>query len=433
MKIFRFIFFLFLTTNLAAQDSLTIQDAIRYAIAHNFNLIIAKNSIEIGKINNNWAVAGAYPVVSANASKTIGLNNTSQKLNSGADIKKTGSVSQNLNAGLSATWQVFNGFKVFATKHRLEELERSGEYTFTQSLNLTVYNVISGYYNIVKLSEQLKAAAEQIKLYTERYNLADMKFNIGSGAKYDVLQANVDLNEQKSNMLTIQNQIDLAKTNFKSLLGYNADTAYKVADTIIIHPVEDMATVQGKMLSKNPDLLLASSQLAILFQTRKEINANRLPVVTLNGNYNFVRSSNGAGLTLYNQTYGPTLSVGVAVPLFNGGIIRKQLQVTDVQIQNQNVSIESVRNTLNTSLTNAYINYQNALNIISLEKSNLVLASESVSIASQRFKLLNITSVELRQVQISYYDAKTRLYNALYQAKLAEAELVMLSGEMADL
>jgi len=84
-------------------------------------------------------------------------------------------------------------------------------------------------------------------------------------------------------------------------------------------------------------------------------------------------------------------------------------------------------------LTNAYINYNNALKAIELEKNNLVLATENIVIATERYKKLNITSVELRQIQISYNDAKNRLYNALYQAKVAEATVALLAGDIANL
>ena len=52
--------------------------------------------------------------------------------------------------------------------------------------------------------------------------------------------------------------------------------------------------------------------------------------------------------------------------------------------------------------------------------------------ARERFRLLNITTVELRQVQISFYDAENRLYNALYQAKVAEAEIALLMGDITS-
>jgi outer membrane protein TolC len=429
-----FVLYFFLSLNSFAQDSLlTAEDAIKYAIEHNYQVTISKNNIEIGKINNNWANAGAVPVVSATANKVMGINNLQQKLNNGTVITKNGNTTNNFNAGLQVEWEIFDGLKMFATKRRLEELERNGEYAFKKSLNETVYNVISSYYNVVSINEQIQSTLEQIRLYRDRYHLAERRFEIGTGAKYEVLEAQVDLNEQNSLLLSLQNSLAIAKTSLNNIIGKTPDTTYNVVDSIIVKELPSMTDAQDKIEKQNPDILLANSNLAVLFETRKEIKADRLPVVTLNGFYNFARNSNGAGFTLFNQTYGPSGSVGVAIPLFNGGLVKKQVAVTDIQIKNQNITIEETKKNLQTALVNAYINYNNSLKLVELEKSNLVLAEENIFIANERYKKLNITSVELRQIQISYSDAKNRLYNALYQAKLAEAQVALLTGDIANL
>ena len=429
-----FLIFLLLNSQLFAQDSiLTPQAAVKYAIENNFGVIISKNNIEIGSINNNWANAGAVPVISATANKVVGVNNLQQHLSNGTVTKKNGNTTQNFNAGIEVDWQIFDGFKMFATKKRLEELERNGEYSFRKNLNETVYNVITSYYNIVTLEAQLKATEEQISLYTDRYNLAERRFEIGTGAKYEVLEAQVDLNEQRSGLLSLENSIALAKSSLNNLMGKQPDTGYNVIDTIKFGSLPTFSEVKEKIKNQNPDILLANSDLAILMQTKKEVNAARLPSVVLSGFYNFARNKNGAGFTLLNQTYGPSGSVGVSIPLFNGGLVKKQLAVTDIQIKNQQLTIDQTRNNLQTVLNNDYINYQNALKAIELEKNNLKLASENIFIATERYRKLNITSVELRQIQISYNAVKNRLYDALYQAKIAEAEIALLTGEIENL
>jgi outer membrane protein len=419
---------------LFAQDTLlTVDEAVKNAIEHNFGITVSRNEIEIGKINNNWANAGAIPVISATANKTVGVNNLQQKLNNGTVITKNGNTTQNFNAGIAVNWKVFDGLKMFATKRRLEELERNGEYAFKKNLNETVYNVIASYYNVVTLNEQIKSTEEQIRLYRDRNDLAQRRLEIGTGAKYEVLEAQVDLNEQYSILLSLRNSLSLAKTSLNNLMGKVPDTSYAVVDTIIVKDLPAIEEAQSKIEKQNPDILLANSELSILSETKKEINAERLPVVTLNGFYNFARNKNGAGFTLLNQTYGPSGSIGVAIPLFNGVLIKKQLAVTDIQIKNQKITQEQTKNDIQTALTNAYINYNNSLKLVELEKNNLILATENIYIANERYKKLNITSVELRQIQISYSDAKNRLYNALNQAKLAEAQVALLTGDIANL
>ena len=203
---------------LFAQDTLlTAEDAVKYAIEHNYGITISKNNIEIGRLNNNWANAGAIPIISATANKVVGINNLQQKLSNGTVTNRNGSSTKNFNAGVAVNWRVFDGLKMFATKRRLEELERNGQYAFRKSLNETVYNVISSYYNVVTLKEQVKSTLEQIALYRDRNELAQRRFEIGTGAKYEVLEAQVDLNEQRSILLSLQNSSSHCK-NFPELI-----------------------------------------------------------------------------------------------------------------------------------------------------------------------------------------------------------------------
>lgn len=335
---------LFSASGIAQNNVLTPMDAVKNALENNYGILISMNNIEINAINNNWANAGAIPIISATANKGFGVNNLEQKLSNGTVTKKNGNTTQNFNAGIAVNWKIFDGLKMFATKKRLEELEKNGEYAFRKNVNETVYNVITSYYNIVRLNEQLKATEEQIILYRDRHNLAQRRFEIGTGAKYEVLEAQVDLNEQQSNLLSLQNSIAVSKSSLNNLIGKKPDTAYGVIDTILIQPLPAFSDAQNKIENQNPDILLANSNLAILLQTKKEVNAARLPSADLNGFYNFAKSSNGAGFTLLNQTYGPSGSVGVSIPLFNGGLVKKQLAITDIQIKNQDIAIEKTKN-----------------------------------------------------------------------------------------
>lgn len=421
-------------TNCVAQDTvLTATEAIQYAIEHNYGVIVARNTIEIGTIQNNWANAGAFPVAGLTANKTFGSSNLRQELSNGTVTNKRGTRISNFNAGLAVNWVIFDGFTMFATKRKLEELERNGEYQFRKSVNETVFNVLQSYYNVVTLKQQVNSTLEQIQLYDDRLTLSQRRLDIGTGAKYEVLESQVDLNEQRSLLLNYENNLSLEKRTLTNLMGMRPDTSISVEDSIIIHPLPDLISARQLIDENNPDLLLAASDLTVLFETKKELKGQMWPTVSLNGFYNFARNSNSAGFNLFNQTYGPSGSISISVPLFTGGLAKQQLAVADIRIRNQETTREGIKNDVKTSLDKAYINYNNSLKIVELERNNLQLAQENIYIAAERFRMLNITAVELRQVQISYNDAKTRLYNALYQAKIAEAQVALLTGEISNL
>ena len=412
---------------------LTIEEAIQIALEKNFDVVIEKNAQQIGQINNNWGTAGLWPNITINSTIGIASNNLEQRLSNGTTIKRNGAILRNINAGFAVSWRIFDGMRMFATKKRLEELEAIGELSFRSQLNNTVFDVIAAYYQIVQLNQQKKAFNETIQFFEERKQIAESRFTIGTAPKTDFLQAQVDLNQQKGNLLVIENNIRVAKANFNFLLARTPETDFDVQETITTDASVNFASLQQKSQTDNYDLLLAQRNLSVLVQQKREIISQRLPSVTLNGNFNLAQSRNDAGFTLFNRNFGPNGNIGVAIPIFQGGNIKRQEKVADINIKNQQVVIDRLKNQVNTSLVNAYYNFQNALSLVDLERSTLLLIQENNIIATERFRKLAITSIELRQVQLDFINGQTRYINALFMAKLAEAEMKLLAGDLSRL
>lgn len=414
-------------------SKLTIDEAIKIAVEKNFDVEIERNAQEIGAINNNWGTAGLLPTINATSTLSIASNNLEQKFFDGREINRNGAILRNINAGFAVSWRIFDGMRMFASKRRLEELEKIGELSFRSQINTTVFNVIASYYEIVQLNQQKKALLATIKFFEERKLIAESRFTIGTAPKTDFLQAEVDLNQQKGSLLAIENSIRISKANFNNLLARKPETVFEVMDMIEPDAGLTYATLVQTAQTDNYDLLLAQSSLSVLVQQKREIISQRLPSVTLNGNYNFNQGKNSAGQFLLNRTSGPSGNIGIAVPIFQGGNIKRQEQVADINIKNQQVIIDRLKNQVNTNLLNAYSNFQNALNLVKLEKNTLALIEENNLIATERFRKLAITSLELRQVQIDYINGQTRYINSLYMAKLAEAEMKLLAGDLSML
>ncbi|XVJ66059.1 MAG: TolC family protein [Lacibacter sp.] len=412
---------------------LTVEEAVKLAIEKNFDVEIERNAQQIGIINNNWGTAGLWPNITINATTGLAKNNLEQQLANGTTIKRNGANLRNLNAGFAVSWRLFDGMRMFAAKKRLEELEKMGELSFRSMVNTTVFNIIGSYYQIVQLNQQRKALKETIKFFEERKQIAESRFTIGTAPKTDFLQAQVDLNQQRGNLMAVENNIRIAKANFNNLLGRKPETVFEVTDVISPDAAVSFTALQTKAVSDNYDLLMAQSNLSVLAQQKKEIMSQRMPAVTLNTNFNLSQNRNDAGFNLFTRNLGPNGNIGIAIPLFQGGAVKAQERVADVQIKNQQVVIDRLKNQVNTNLINAYFNFQNALNLVELEKTTLKLIEENNIIATERFRKLAITSLELRQVQLDYINGQTRYINALFQAKLAEAEMKMLAGSLSNL
>lgn len=409
---------------------LTLSDAIRTALEQSFQIKIAQNAVKAADINNHWGTAGLIPTIAATANKTLASNNLQQNLTNGTIIKRDGASVNNLNAGLAVSWRVFDGMRMFATKKRLEELERLGEQELSRQMNELAFQVASIYLNIWRLKEQQAATREVIRFNEERFKLAQAKFQAGTIAKPDVLQAELDLNEQKAILLTLENNTRLAEFNLNQVMAQPANTPIRITDSLPDLATLNIGDVLAKADTQNPQVLAAKTNLAILLQAKREVTSQRLPSATIGTNYNFFRNRNAAGFTLLNQNYGPQVNFGLALPLFNAGNVKRQEKVATLDIKSQQLAEQQLRLQLSTLVQQAFANYENGKALFELETTNLLLADQNNQINLERFRKQYITAVELRQSQLNYANARNRQANARFQLELAGIELRLLSGDI---
>ena len=115
------------------------------------------------------------------------------------------------------------------------------------------------------------------------------------------------------------------------------------------------------------------------------------------------------------------LNVGVTVGfnLFDGNR-RRELRNARIAVQNARLEREQLEQALRADLSNLWQAYQNNLQMLNLERQNLVAAKENHEIAMERYMLGNLSGIEMREAQKSLLDAEERILSAEYNTKLCE-------------
>lgn len=432
MKIKSLIIYLIVPFTLKAQDStvLNSRDAVRHALENNLDIKIVQEDLNIAKINNNWGNAGKWPTVNAFISNTEAVNNLNQELSNGNTIKRNGATNNITSASLSASWRLYNGQRVQATKQRFEELEKIGTINVEQQMQRITYDVLLTYYNIVRLNQQVKAANAIIALAEERQKIAQTRFEVGSAAKTDMLQSSIDLNEQQINLVDINRQIRNNKAILNTLLKRPAEQPFEVADTAFSIPKMSYQEALARLDTQNLDLMRAERERALLVEDRRIINSQRLPTLSLNSTTNYNRNKASAGLFLVNQTYGPNIGLALGLPIYNSNITKTQLRVNTVQQRQQMMLQELLKTQLQRDLLIAFQEYETAIGVADTELRNLKSAEENNFISTERFKKLVGNTIELRQAQLSLIEAQDRYINAVFRAKVAALSIDLLLGEV---
>jgi outer membrane protein len=419
-----------------AQEEITLEQVVALALEKNYDVRLAKNYVEVVDTDNDYANAAFLPTLNGTASKVWNKNDQRQRLRrqDAADtlIVRDDIKSDNISASLQLSWTLFDGTRMFATRKRVSEIDAQGEALLRDQMVNTVAMIITSYYDVVRQKQQLQAIQEQMAVSEERVKLAERKLQVGAGIKPELLQAQVDLNAQRAQVLQQQTVIAQLKDQLNGLTGMQLQAPFDVADTIIVDYAIQKEVILSSAENNNFSLKAARQDVQIAELLVHERRAEYLPRLNFNSAYNFSRTENAVAINnftpLFNQNRGLNYGFSVTVPIFNGLNQRRLVQQSRINVFRQQILYDQLKTDIDIGISNAYVAYENSKKILTIEEETIGLAKENVFIAFESFKRGVTTFIELRTAQQSLESAYNRLIAARYNAKVAETELLRLSG-----
>ena len=184
------------------------------------------------------------------------------------------------------------------------------------------------------------------------------------------------------------------------------------------------------LLLNNPDKQWAMNQYNIAVQAQKEIDAARQPLLKLNGAYNYTLSQSSAGFSLFNQSMGPQAGISLVVPLFNGNISKSNSENAKLNIQSSEWRLESIRQNIQTTYEHAWQDYSAAKLQLESDSIAVLTANKYILLMQERFKLGQSTIVDLKEAQRTYEETNYRMISTWYIARIAETQLLLLTGQL---
>ena len=76
--------------------------------------------------------------------------------------------------------------------------------------------------------------------------------------------------------------------------------------------------------------------------------------------------------------------------------------------------------------------YRNNLELLKLERQNLIVAKDNYDISRDRYLLGDLAGIEMREAQKNLLDAEERILSAEYDTKICEISLLQISGKITD-
>ena len=279
---------------------------------------------------------------------------------------------------------------------------------------------------------RLKNFRYAVSLSKERLRIVEERYHIGNFSRLDYQQAKVDFNADSAQYMKQQELLHTSRIQLNELMASeDVDRPFIVEDSLInVSAKLNFDELWNATLQANAALLKAEQNNTLARLDYKKASSRDYPYVKMNGGYGYTLNKYDISANSRRSNLGLNFGVTVGFNLFDGNR-RRERKNARIAVQNARLEREQLEQALRADLSNLWQAYQNNLQMLNLERQNLVAAKENHEIAMERYMLGNLSGIEMREAQKSLLDAEERILSAEYDTKLCEISLLQISGKVA--
>jgi outer membrane protein TolC len=411
-----------------------LKDCISIGLEKNFSILIARNNETISKNNFTTGNAGLLPTVNLSGHQSGTLNNTTTNLTDGNQNIKNGVFNTTTNGSVALGMTIFSGFNAITTYKKLGELNQVGQLNTQLTIENLIADIVSGYYNYILQVQLMNNLKYALTLSRERLRIDEDRYLLGSGSKLEVLQSQVYVNSDSSNLSRQNEVVKSAQIKLNEMMAIeNLGNDFTSKDTSIdVNPGLIYEKLLETTLVSNTNLRIADKNKTISEYDYKQVVSRSYPYLNFSGGYSYNLNTYSSSENKNQMTNGMNYGLTLGFTLYDGNNQRRSIHNSSINKNSKDLMYRDIEQGVKADLLTIYSAYSNNLRLISLEEQNFQTATENLDIALERYKLGSLSGIDLREVQKSLLDAKERLISAHYQAKLAEISLLLISGRIME-
>ena len=316
----------------------------------------------------------------------------------------------NASVNVSYALDVFGG-----NKRQLEGLQALVDYQQYQLeaayLALTA-NLVTTAIREASLRGQLQATGEVLDAQQKQLDVIELQFQFGAIARATVLLQRNTVAQTRASVPPLEKALALTRHQLAVYAGrLPGEGGMPEFDLPSLRLPQDLPlSLPSALVRQRPDIRASEALLQQASALIGVATANQYPQITLTGNYGSLASSLPALLQGASSVWG--VAAGLAQPLFNGGALRARRRAA---IAAYEVAAAGYRATV----LGAFQNVADSLRALEADAAALrqqaevaALASESLALSTQQFKLGAISYLSLLDAQRTYQQARVGLVQA---------------------
>lgn len=409
-----------------------LKKAIEIALAESPTVQIAERNVLIKRTYKNEQIVGLFPNVSIAASynRTLKKQKMVMEFMGTAMEIEVGS-SNSYNAG--ATFALPLVMPVLWNNIKLTQLDIEMTMEKARSSKIELVNQIKkAYFSLLMMQESYNVLLASYKNTEDNNKIITDKFKQGLVSEFEKLRADVQLENQKPNLLATENAIELSKKLLKMLMGVeiNENIIFEGTLSEYENQMESKAIPVKEALSilDNSDLKQMDLSIQQLNKTKSLILSSSLPTLSMSGLYQYASLSNDYDFANYNWFPYSMIGFSLQIPITSWATTHYKMKQTDLTIQN----LQDTKKTLEKSLwINVYTSIDNIDKAIENHKSSqetLKMAQRAYDIAKRQYEIGMSTWLDLNNAELSLTRAQLQYLQSIHDYLTAYTDLEKILG-----
>ena len=327
------------------------------------------------------------------------------------------------DARASVTQTLFDWKAINATRAAGQSL-KSAEYTYKDARDLVVLAVGYTYFEAIADEARIDTADAQVKSAQALYDQAADQVTAGTAAAIDGLRAKVELQTREQQLIQAKNNFAIQKLTVARVIGLAPGQEFEFTDKSPYQPFENITLEDAlqRAYASRSDYQAAITDVRAAEFSRKAAFAGYLPSLSFNADYGAASSHPSTETQVFDVR--GTLSI----PIFQGGAVHGDLLQADARLKQSQQRLDNLRAQIDADVRTALFNLQSSANLVTVARSNIDLAEETLAQSRDRFRAGVTDTVEVVQSQETVASAHEQYISSLYSYNFAKISLVRALG-----
>jgi outer membrane protein TolC len=301
---------------------------------------------------------------------------------------------------------------------------KSTEYAFKDARDLVVLAVGYTYLQAIADEALIETAEAQVKTAQALYDQATDQVKAGTSPEIDGLRARVELQTRQQQLIQAKNNLAIQKLTVARVIGLAPGQEFELTDKSPYQPFEGITVDEAlkRAYASRSDYLAAMTDVRAAEFSRKAAVAGYLPSLAFNADV-------GAG-GAHPSTATQVLDVRgtLSIPIFEGGSVHGDVLQADARLEQTRERLDNLRAQIDSDVRTALLNLQSSAELVSVARSNIDLAEQTLAQSRDRFSAGVTDTVEVVQSQEAVASAHEQYISSLYSFNFAKISLARALG-----